>query len=506
MPNSENASAGETRWRMLTPGPLVAGGVSGAKWAFEMRGEIYLRVAAKSMFFQDYDKRSQLLTNRAPSNPVTWGKGCAKEANETVVAGDPGSFARRLSKENLMNQLSGAVLGRAGEIARRAPGKPDGGPLRDDAPPIAFIDLKSQYARIGTKVSAAIQEVVTSGRYVMGPVVEELEQRLADYTGAAHAIGVSSGTDALFIPILAHGIGQGDAVFMPAFTFTATAEVVVLAGATPVFVDVDPDTFNISIADLKTKLAGIKKAGVLRPAAILAVDLFGQPADYKGLAAVADADDMLVIADAAQSFGARAGNQRVGTMGSLTATSFYPSKPLGCYGDGGAIFTDDEDLAIRIRSVRSHGEGGARYDNVRIGVNGRLDAIQAAVLLTKMDIFDDELKARERVATAYDAALAGVVQTPYRIAGVKSAWAQYTLKAEDRDGLKQALNKAHIPTMIYYPKPMHFQPAYTAYGDGPGSLPVSEALSDQVISLPFHPYISDADIDRVANAVHRFYA
>ncbi|MFV2092710.1 MAG: DegT/DnrJ/EryC1/StrS family aminotransferase, partial [Hyphomicrobiales bacterium] len=334
-----------------------------------------------------------------------------------------------------MNQLSGAVLGRSPEIVRPAPEKADGGPIAADRPPVAFIDLKSQYARIGKQVSAAIQDVVTSGRYIMGPVVEELERRLEDYTGAAHAIGVSSGTDALFIPILAHGIGEGDAVFMPAFTFTATAEVVVLAGATPVFVDVDPETFNISISDLKAKVAAIKREGKLRPAAFLAVDLFGQPADYRGLAHIADVDSMLVIADAAQSFGAQADNRRVGTMGSLTATSFYPSKPLGCYGDGGAIFTDDEELAGRIRSVRSHGEGAERYDNVRIGVNGRLDAIQAAVLLTKMDIFDDELKARARVAETYDQALAGLVQTPHRIEGVKSAWAQYTVKARDRDGL-----------------------------------------------------------------------
>ncbi|MHA1523905.1 MAG: DegT/DnrJ/EryC1/StrS family aminotransferase [Alphaproteobacteria bacterium] len=371
---------------------------------------------------------------------------------------------------------------------------------------MVFIDLNAQFARIGDQVSARIQSVVESGRYIMGPVVAELEEKLAQRTSAAHVIGVSSGTDALFIPILAHGIGRGDAVFMPAFTFTATAEVVVLAGATPVFVDVDPDSFNISIADLEAKIASVKQAGNLRPAAILAVDLFGQPADYPKLNQVAQAGDMLVIADAAQSFGARADNRQVGALGSVTATSFYPSKPLGCYGDGGAIFTDDAELAMRIRSVRSHGEGGARYDNVRIGVNGRLDAIQAAVLLTKLEIFDDELEARQRVAGLYDEALAGVVQTPHRIAGVMSAWAQYTLKVEDRDGLKQALSDVGVPTMVYYPKPVHFQPAYSAYGDGPGSLPVSEGLSGQVISLPFHPYISDADIDRVATAVRRFYA
>ncbi len=405
-----------------------------------------------------------------------------------------------------MNQLGGAVLGRS-----REPGRASAKGTREtvantvDDAPIAFIDLKSQYARIGARASAAIQDVVTSGRYVMGPVIEELEQRLAAYGGVAHAIGVSSGTEALFIPLLARGIGEGDAVFMPAFTFTATAEVAVLAGATPVFVDCNRDSFNISTTDLEAKIAQVTAEGRLRPAAVVAVDLFGQPADYKTINTLAARHGMLVIADAAQSFGAEAGNRRVGGLAEVSATSFYPSKPLGCYGDGGAIFTDDQGLDEIMRSVRNHGEGADRYDIVRIGVNGRLDAIQAAVLLVKLDIFDDELARREVVAKAYDERLGGYVETPWRVPDTRSAWAQYTLKVERRDELAAHLKDRGIPSMIYYPMPMHFQPAYKDYGDGPGSLPVSEKLSEEVLSLPFHPYLTEGEIDRITTAVGEFY-
>lgn len=397
-----------------------------------------------------------------------------------------------------MNQLGSVDTAHASELARPAAQSPD------DAP-IAFIDLNSQYERIGTEVSAAIQDVVQSGRYIMGPVVEGLEKSLAEFSGASHAIGVSSGTEALFIPLLAKGIGPGDAVFMPSFTFTATAEVVVLAGATPVFVDVDRDSFNLSVADLEAKIDEVLATTKLKPAAIVAVDLFGQAADYKGINGLAAKHDMLVIADAAQSFGGEAGNRRVGSLTHVTATSFYPSKPLGCYGDGGAIFTDDAGFDGIMRSVRSHGEGAKRYDNVRIGVNGRLDAMQAAVLQVKLTVFDDELERREEAAKAYDERLAGVVETPWRIPWVKSAWAQYTLKVERRDELAAHLKAMGIPTMVYYPLPMHFQPAYDAYGKGPGSLKVSESLSQEVLSLPFHPYLKSSEIDRVANAVKSFY-
>jgi len=396
-----------------------------------------------------------------------------------------------------MGHASGAVLDDVVSLR---------GPDLTESESIAFIDLKSQYARIGDTVSARINEVLASGRYIMGPLVTELEQRLADYAGVTHAIAGASGTDALFIPILARGIGPGDAVFMPGFTFTATAEVVVLAGATPVFVDVEPDSFNLCPVDLKTKIEATMKAGDLRPAAVMAVDLFGQPADYAALKRVCREHELFLIGDAAQSFGAQRDNRRVGGLADVTATSFYPSKPLGCYGDGGAIFTDDDGLAELLRSVRSHGEGSAQYDNIRIGVNGRLDAMQAAVLLTKLDmVFDDELLARERIAAAYDAALGPDVNTPFRVPGVRSSWAQYTLRTDRRDSLKADLAAQDIPTMVYYPKPMHFQPAYEHFGAGPGSLPVSEMLCNEVISLPFHPYLTIGQIERVTEAVHRHF-
>ncbi|NND49702.1 MAG: DegT/DnrJ/EryC1/StrS aminotransferase family protein [Rhizobiales bacterium] len=364
-----------------------------------------------------------------------------------------------------------------------------------------FVDLKAQHALIGDRVNARIQEVLESGRYVLGPLVEELEDKLADFADVRHAISVSSGTDALFVALLARGIGAGDAVFIPGFTFTATAEVIVLAGATPVFVDVERDSYNISPDDLDRRIAEVEAEGKFRPAAVIAVDLFGAPADYKCLREITDRYGMFLVADAAQSFGAVRDNRRVGGLAAVTTTSFYPSKPLGCYGDGGAVFTDDDELAAVLKSVRCHGEGNGAYDNVRIGINGRLDAIQAAVLLTKLEIFQDELESRERIARSYDSALDGVVEIPSLAAGIQSSWAQYTIRTPERDRLRSALSDAGIPTMVYYPKPIHMQPAYQAYGDGPGSLPVSERLCEEVISLPFHPYLEDHEIETVAGAV-----
>lgn len=397
-----------------------------------------------------------------------------------------------------MTQLGGAVQDRTRELSHPA--------VQTAAEaPIAFIDLKSQYDRIGAEVSARLVEVAESGRYIMGPVVEELEAALAAYSGAGEGLGVSSGTDALFIPLLAAGIGPGDAVFMPAFTFTATAEVVVQAGATPVFVDAGPDSFNICVADLEARIEATVAEGRLRPAAIIAVDLFGQPADYAAINALAERHGTLVIADAAQSYGASLDNRRVGSLARVTATSFYPSKPLGCYGDGGAVFTDDPEFAATMRSVRNHGEGDEKYSIVRIGVNGRLDAMQAAVLLVKLKIFDDEIARRQAVAGAYDERLSGMVTTPWRVPNTTSAWAQYTLKVEARDALAAHLKASGIPTMVYYPMPMHFQPAYERFGRGAGSLPVSEALSGEVLSLPFHPYLTEAEIERITGAVAAFY-
>ncbi|MGR3484163.1 MAG: DegT/DnrJ/EryC1/StrS family aminotransferase [Paracoccaceae bacterium] len=368
---------------------------------------------------------------------------------------------------------------------------------------IPFIDLKTQYARLKDDIDGRIHEVLDGGQYVMGPAVKDLEAELAQYTGARHVISCSSGTDALFMPLLAMGVGAGDAVYVPSFTYTSTAEAILLAGAVPVFVDIDPDTFLIDLDDLRGKIARTHNEGRLKPRAVTAVDLFGQPADYAELKKIAQAEGMKVIADAAQALGARQGDMRVGAMTDITATSFYPSKPLGCYGDGGAIFTDDDELADVLRSVRAHGKGNHKYDVVRVGVNGRLDSIQAAVLSAKLSVFDEELRERERVARRYDTLLADIVQVPVRVPGASSAWAQYTIRTTERDKLQAGCKDAGIPTMVFYPLPMHLQPAYVSYGDGEGSLPASERVAREVVSLPMNPYLSDEQVDMVCDAIRQ---
>ena len=368
---------------------------------------------------------------------------------------------------------------------------------------VPFVDLKAQYARLKPQIAEAIQDVLDDGRYILGPAVTRLEEELAAYCGVRHAISCSSGTDAIFMPLLAYGVGPGDAVFVPSFTFTASAEVILLAGASPVFVDVEADSFNIDLADLERKIAETRAAGKLEPKAIVAVDLFGLPADWNGLNALADREGLHLISDAAQSFGGAYHNNRVGALAPVSGTSFFPAKPLGAYGDGGAIFTDDDDLADVLKSIRVHGAGSDRYEVIRIGINGRLDSIQAAILSVKLSVFDSELEARERVAGIYDEVLKGVVAVPKRIDGLRSAWAQYTIKTDKRATLQKALAEAGIPTMIYYPKPMHLQAPYAQYGGGEGSLPVSETICEEVMSLPMHPYLSDQDASRVAEMVKR---
>jgi dTDP-4-amino-4,6-dideoxygalactose transaminase len=365
---------------------------------------------------------------------------------------------------------------------------------------VPFVDLKTQYARLKPQIAEAIQDVLDDGRYVLGPAVTRLENELADYCGVRHAISCSSGTDAIFMPLLAYEVGPGDAVFVPSFTFTATAEAILLAGASPVFVDVEADSFNIDLADLTKKISETRAGGKLTPKAILAVDLFGLPADWNGLNPLAEREGLYLISDAAQSFGGAYRNKRVGSLAPVSGTSFFPAKPLGCYGDGGAITTDDDGLAEVLKSIRVHGAGADRYEVVRIGINGRLDSIQAAILSVKLSIFDDELEARERVAQIYDDELKDVVATPKRIEGLKSAWAQYTIQTDKRAAVQERLGAAGIPTMIYYPKPMHLQAPYLAYGGGEGSLPVSEAICRQVMSLPMHPYLSDDGARRIAAA------
>jgi dTDP-4-amino-4,6-dideoxygalactose transaminase len=366
--------------------------------------------------------------------------------------------------------------------------------------PIPFLDLKAQQARLGPRLRARLDAVLAHGAYILGPEVAELEGNLAAFCGAKHCVTVSSGTDALQIAMMAEGIGRGDAVFLPAFTYTATAEVPLLLGATPVFVDVDPSTFQIDLASLKARIAAVKRGGALRPRAVVGVDLFGQPADWPGINDIAAREGLFTLDDCAQSFGAALNGARLGRAADATATSFFPSKPLGAYGDGGALFTESDERAALYRSLRTHGEGTTRYEVLRIGMNGRLDTMQAAVLLAKLEIFEDEIARREEIARLYDAALAGVVETPARVAGASSAWAVYSVLLPDeatRARAQDALKAAGIASAVYYPRALHQQPAYASAHDG-ASLPVAESLGARILALPIHPDLTDAQAARVA--------
>ena len=367
--------------------------------------------------------------------------------------------------------------------------------------PIAFIDLKAQYRRLKADVDAALAHVLEDGRFVLGPPVAELEAALAARAGVAHAVTCASGTDALQIALMAEGIGPGDAVFVPGFTFPATAGVVALVGASPVFVDVAEESCMMDPADLAARIARTRAEGRLTPRAVIAADLFGQAADYDALAPLAAERGLLLIDDAAQSFGGASGGRPVGSLAPVTTTSFYPAKPLGGYGDGGALLTGDRERAARWRSIRQHGQGEGKYDIVRVGLNSRLDTLQAAVLLVKLAAFDAEIGARERVATTYDGVLAGAVGLPGRLPARRSTWAQYTIRLEGRDEVQAALAAQEVPTAIHYPVPMHLQPAYREYGEGSGSLPVSERLSRQVLCLPMHPDLDESTAARIARAV-----
>ena len=373
----------------------------------------------------------------------------------------------------------------------------------DAAPPIPFLDLKAQQARLHARLRPRLDAVLAHCQFVMGPEVAELESRLAAFCGAKHCVGVSSGTDALQIAMMAEGIGPGDAVFLPAFTYTATAEVPLVLGATPVFVDVDPHTFQMDPAHLEARIAAAQAAGRLRPRAIVGVDLFGQPADWPALNAIAARHALFTLDDLAQSFGASLHGTRLGTQAMATATSFFPSKPLGAYGDGGALFTDDNTRADLFRSLRTHGEGKTRYEVLRTGMNGRLDTMQAAVLLAKLEVFADELAVRERVAARYDSRLGNLVEIPARVPDSTSAWAIYAVKLPNeatRTRVQARLKEAGVPTAIYYPRPLHLQPAYAGAHDG-AALPVSEDLATRILALPIHPDLSDADVDRVCDAM-----
>ena len=363
--------------------------------------------------------------------------------------------------------------------------------------PIPFIDLAAQRARLGRRIDDAIAQVLHHGKFILGPEVRELEEQLEEFGRVRHAVGCANGTDALLMALMARGIGRGDAVFVPSFTFASTAEVVALAGATPVFVDVDENTFTMDPASLAAAIDACE----LVPRAVITVDLFGQPADYDTICGIAARSDLWVLADAAQSFGATWNGRSTASLGDIAATSFFPAKPLGCYGDGGAVFTDDDDTAAILRSIRVHGKGSDKYDNVRIGLNGRLDTIQAAILIQKLAIFRDELERRGEVAGRYTAGLSGAVEVPVVRTEATSTWAQYTIKLDDRDRVAAALRRAGIPTAVYYPRPLHRQTAYAGFPTAPGGLPASGALADRVLSLPLHPYLEPPVQDRIIAGV-----
>jgi dTDP-4-amino-4,6-dideoxygalactose transaminase len=371
------------------------------------------------------------------------------------------------------------------------------------AEPVPFIDVGAQRRRLGSAVDQAVSRVLSHCQFINGPEVTQLEADLATFSGAKHVVSCASGTDALLMVLMAKGVGRGDAVLCPSFTFCATGEAVALTGATPVFVDVDDATFNIDVASLKRGIATARKLG-LKPRAVIPVDLFGQSADHDAIGEVADAEGLFVLDDAAQAFGASYKGRRLGTFGLVTATSFFPAKPLGCFGDGGAIFTDDAELAATLRSVRVHGQGSDKYDNVRLGLTGRLDTLQAAVLIEKLKIFEDEIAARNRVAERYARGLGNVVTVPHVASGCVSVWAQYTIRlphGTDRDGFAAALKAQGVPTAIYYPKSMHQQTAYRDFPVADGGLPACEKLSGDVISLPMHAYLDEPTQERVIMAV-----
>ncbi|MGB0505793.1 MAG: DegT/DnrJ/EryC1/StrS family aminotransferase [Pikeienuella sp.] len=366
-----------------------------------------------------------------------------------------------------------------------------------------FIDLVSQQARIKPALDERIQNVLAHGKYIMGPEVKELEEKLAAFCGAKHCISCANGTDALSLALMALDVSENDAVFAPSFTFAATVEVVSMVGATPFLVDIDPHTFNMCPASLRRCIEAAQKAG-LRPAVVIPVDLFGLPADYREISAISAEYGMRIIDDSAQGFGGTIDGQMTGVMADITTTSFFPAKPLGAYGDGGALFTDNDELAILLDSLRVHGKGTEKYDNVRVGMNSRLDTLQAAILLEKLAIYADEIAARQASAERYTAALSNHFTTPHTPEGYTSIWAQYTLRAQnesERDAIREHLTTAGVPTVIYYPKPLHEQTAYQNCPHDPAGLTVSSEVSKTVFSLPMHGYLTEQDATRVIEAV-----
>ena len=374
-----------------------------------------------------------------------------------------------------------------------------------------FVDLKKQYERIKPRIHDRINEVLRHGKFIMGPEVGELENQLASFVGCKFCVSCANGTDALLLSLMAHDIGSGDAVFTTPFTFIATAEVISLLGATPVFVDIDPDTFNIDPRKLQEAIEGVKQgtgrsvgaARKLSPKGVITVDLFGLSADYDPINRIAKEHGLFVLEDAAQSLGGTYKGEKLGNVADIAATSFFPAKPLGCYGDGGAIFTNDETMANRLRSLREHGKGSHKYDNVRIGINGRLDTLQAAILLPKLEIFDSEIKERQEVAARYSNALKDHVKVPYVPDGILSAWAQYAVLSDKRDSYLDKLKALGIPTAVYYPRPLHLQTAFSRLCYRQGDFPVAEQTSDRIFSLPMYPYLDSSDQNKIIEAVEK---
>ncbi|HPR53706.1 MAG TPA: DegT/DnrJ/EryC1/StrS family aminotransferase [Deltaproteobacteria bacterium] len=381
-----------------------------------------------------------------------------------------------------------------------------------------FIDLKAQQKRIHARLMENISTVLTHGQYILGPEIKELEKRLGDYTGVRHAVSCASGTDALLMALMAYGVGPGDAVFTTPFTFVATAEVISLLGATPVFVDIESDTFNMDPGCLEQAITALKESDpelyplpggymTLTAKGVIPVDLFGQCADYGRINTIAKEHGLFVIEDAAQSFGAEYDGAKACSLAHVAATSFFPAKPLGCYGDGGMVFTDDDELAVRLDSIRVHGKGSDKYDNIRIGINGRCDTLQAAVLLAKFEIFPEEISLRQEAALRYETLLGSIggLACPVVRPGNLSAWAQYSVLCTKRDLVLDALKEAKIPTAVYYPKPLHVQGAYAYLGYAADDFPVSMQSASEIFSLPMHPYLAEQDQAMIADVIRKAY-
>lgn len=373
-----------------------------------------------------------------------------------------------------------------------------------------FRDLKTQYLKNKTAIDSAIQSVLLSSHFIGGEPVRELEEKLADYVGVKHCITCANGTDALQLALMAWEIGEGDAVFVPDFTFFSTGEVVPWVKATPVFVDVEKDTFNISPVSLEEAVQNVIREGKLIPKVVIAVDLFGQPADYPEIRKITQKYNLLLLEDGAQGFGGRIGEKKACSFGDISTTSFFPAKPLGCYGDGGAVFTDNDKWAELIWSYKVHGKGTDKYDNVRIGLNSRLDTVQAAVLLAKFDCFVNvEIDAVNSVADRYTEALKGIVEVPIVRKPFFSSWAQYTIKVKgqkDRDRLQSFLKGNDVPSLVYYSKPLHGQKAFGTLAESYDILSNTIELCNQVLSLPLHPYMKEADIEKVAEIILKYFA